>query len=121
MKNLISTAALNNKDYWSYLAFFLIVAVVLMLPNLTFAAGEDAVDEFMLPLCRAIDLLTGPFGKAIATIAIVFLGIMVFMGKVTWGVAVATGVAIGAIFGASNIVTYLSTSGAGGDYECPTS
>ncbi len=55
-------------------------------------------------ICQVANTLKGNLGKAIATIAIIFLGIGAFFGKTTWGLAVAVGVGIFAIFGASTIL-----------------
>jgi type IV secretion system protein VirB2 len=55
-------------------------------------------------LCEVVRAITGNVGRAIATIAVVFLGIGAFFGKVTWGLAVAVSIGIFAIFGAANIV-----------------
>jgi type IV secretion system protein VirB2 len=59
--------------------------------------------------------LAGPVGRAVAAVAVIFLGFSLFMGKVTWGLALALGIGIAAIFGAPEIVDML-----GGDGEaCP--
>ena len=43
----------------------------------------------------------------------IFLGFSLFMGKVTWGLALALGIGIAAIFGAPEIVSLLG----GGEEE----
>ena len=61
-------------------------------------------------LCTVVQAVTGRIGRAIATIAVVFLGIGAFFGKVTWGLAVAVSIGIFAIFGAATIVTQFGGS-----------
>lgn len=68
----------------------------------------NATDALSCTLKRVVDTLTGPMGKAIASIAIVALGIGLFMGKLSWGLAVATAVGVAMIFGANSIVDWLS-------------
>lgn len=60
-------------------------------------------------LCEVVSAITGKVGRAVATIAVVFLGIGAFFGKVTWGLAVAVSIGIFAIFGAAKIVDQFST------------
>lgn len=64
-------------------------------------------------LCQVVQAITGNVGRAIATIAVVFLGIGAFFGKVTWGLAVAVSIGIFAIFGAGKIVGEFAGGGAG--------
>ena len=49
-----------------------------------------------------------------ATIAVVVLGIGLFLGKLSWGLAMATAVGIGMIFSAGTIVNWLG----GGTQTC---
>ena len=65
-------------------------------------------------LCNVVKQLQGGIGKAIATIAIIVLGIGLFMGKLSWPLAVVTAIGIGMIFGAASIVEWVS-SGTGED------
>lgn len=65
-------------------------------------------------MCKITNSLTGPIGKAIATIAVVVLGIGLFLGKLSWGLAMATAIGIGLIFSASGIVNWLG----GGSSTC---
>jgi type IV secretory pathway VirB2 component (pilin) len=62
-------------------------------------------------LCNALSIVQGGVGKSIAAFAIIFIGISLFLGKVSWGVAIATVLGIGAIFGASTIVEGLGAGG----------
>ena len=59
-------------------------------------------------ICKAIEQLTGPIGRAIAVLIIISLAIALFLGKVTWGLAIAVAVGLGILFGASNVVGILT-------------
>lgn len=81
------------------------------------AQSNDAITSV---LCNIIGQLQGGIGKGIATIAIIVLGIGLFLGKLSWPVAVATALGIGLIFGAAGIVSWISTgTGGGGAPTCP--
>lgn len=68
-------------------------------------------------LCQVVGAMKGTVGKGIATLAVLFLGIGAFFGKVNWGLAVMTGVGIAAIFGATAIVDAVGGGAAGCDRE----
>lgn len=59
-------------------------------------------------ICNAIGQLTGPIGRAIAVLIIISLAIALFLGKVTWGLAIAVAVGLGILFGANNVVALLT-------------
>lgn len=85
-------------------------------------AHAEERNELVCTLKRIADTLTGNMGKLIATIAVVALGIGLFLGKLSWGLAVATAIGIAMIFGASSIVDWLAGgSGAfgGTQFNCP--
>jgi type IV secretory pathway VirB2 component (pilin) len=99
---------LNLKTAKEYTFAFCIIGLIMVIPNTAAAdppAGGDAISGV---LCIVVKALTGPIGKAIATIAIVVLGIGLFMGKLSWPLALATALGIGMIFGADQIVTWLA-------------
>ena len=80
-------------------------------PNISFASGTGASNDAIAGvLCTIVCALQGGIGKAVATIAIVVLGIGLFLGKLSWPLAVATAIGIGMIFGASELVTWISSS-----------
>jgi len=74
-----------------------------------FADGPDAITGV---LCTVITALTGTIGKAVATIAIVVLGMGLFLGKLNWPLAIATAIGIGLIFGAPQVASWLGGSAA---------
>ena len=89
------------------------VSILVFMPDLAHAA-----DPLACTLDRIQSSLTGSIGKGIATIAIVALGIGLFLGKLSWGLAIATSMGVGMIFGAANIVNWLSGGVAGSLTGC---
>jgi type IV secretion system protein VirB2 len=71
------------------------------IPDLAMAKEEGGIGDM---LCNVVEWFNGRTGKAIATLAIIVLGIAAFFGKVTWGMALMFAVGIFAIFGAAEIV-----------------
>jgi type IV secretory pathway VirB2 component (pilin) len=65
-------------------------------------------------LCKVVKMVTGGIGGAIATLAIIVIGIGALMGKVSWGMAIIVGLGVGIVFGADQLVTML-----GGKNVCP--
>lgn len=78
--------------------------VEMLLPSVAMAATNNITQT----LCVAIEQLTGTVGKAIAALIVISLAIALFLGKVTWGVAIAVAVGMGLLFGATGIVGLLS-------------
>ena len=97
---------------------FLTVAIALA-PAAGFAQTSD-VSGFNTTigaaLCQVANAMTGTLGQGLATIAVLFLGIGAFFGKVNWGLAVMVAVGIAAIFGAASIVGVIGATndGSGG-------
>lgn len=79
-------------------------AIVAFLPDAAMA------DKFSTILCNTRNLFKGQTGTAVATLAIIFLGVGAFFGKVSWGVALLVGAGIGALFGADELVSIISGS-----------
>ena len=100
MKNTIKTSQIN---YWT---MCLVLALTVMIPDLASASPLTNT------ICVVIENLQGDIARGIAAVSIIFLGFSLFLGKVTWGVALATGMGIGAIFGAGAIVNLLGTDNA---------
>jgi type IV secretion system protein VirB2 len=59
-------------------------------------------------ICKVVLLFRGKVGHGIAAVAVVFLAISLFMGKMSWGVALVMAIGIGLIFGAEQIVSWIS-------------
>ena len=92
--------------FWRVFAFSCIALVLMTLPELSLAqqaGGYQSVtgvdpsqggDPISQGLCNIITLITGKVGKAISTIAVIFLGVGLFLGKISWGLAIAVGIGI---------------------------
>lgn len=102
---------MDNNIKFAY--FFVIAAVVAVAPEALLADETGGLQGSVgAGLCDIVTALKGKVGKGIATLAVLFLGIGAFFGKVNWGLAVMVGVGIAAIFGATEIVEVV-----GGDAE----
>ena len=103
----------------------LVFSTSFLLCTESYAAGEDkgggeakttdAGDGIAQVLCNVIEIAQGATGKTIATLAIISMAIGLFLGKITWGVAIAVAVGMGVLFGANTVVGFLAGSGKGGD------
>lgn len=104
------------------LTSFLVLLSIFLTSKMAFAATAGNNDAITKVLCNIVSQLSGGIGKAIATIAIIVLGIGLFLGKLSWPLAVATALGIGMIFGAAGIVNWITdgaTSGTGNTgYTC---
>ena len=67
-------------------------------------------------LCTIVGWFKGPVGKAIASLAVIFLGIAAFFGKAQWGTALLYAAGITAIFSADQIINAVVPAAAG--YSC---
>ena len=95
---------MNNKTYFFLFSFFALAMV--LSPSIAEAAAT-AETQLEATLCTILKFLTGNIGKAIAAFALVFLGISLFLGKVSWGLAISTALGVATIFGAPQIVSTL--------------
>jgi type IV secretory pathway VirB2 component (pilin) len=86
-------------SYLKFITFFLIAFCYYS------AFAED--DPIGKQLCAVVTALSGTTAKAIAIIALMFVGVGLFMGKVNWGVATATALGIIVLFGAPTLVGFL--------------
>jgi len=105
-------SGLKSIPHGSTICLFLFFTAILVLDPVS-ASATDAVSEVM---CRVLSIVQGKLGKGIAAFAIIFIGISLFMGKVSWGLAVSTALGIGAIFGAGSLVDTIS--GGSGIEQC---
>lgn len=108
-----------EKNQVMSLALALVAAYAMMLvPADAFAAisGSGATPTALSNiLCNVVSWFTGPLGGAIATLAIIVIGVGALMGKVSWGMAIIVGLGIGVIFGAPQIVKAM-----GAGESCPS-
>lgn len=97
-----------NKQTQSHLLMFSLMAVALFLPEFALADGDNPIETV---LCNIVEIVNGPAGAAIATLAIIVIGLGALLGKVSWGMAIIVGLGIAIIFGAEAIVGLIT----GGD------
>lgn len=98
----------ESQTPWGAVMILLLAAVFILFAPVdsAFAAGNtDAVTNI---LCNAVNQLTGGVGRAIAIVIIISLAIMLFIGKVSWGMAIAVAFGMGLLFGAKDVVSMLS-------------
>jgi len=98
---------LDFKSAKQYMSVLCIIAFIMIACD-AWAAPSNNPTAITTVLCNVVTTLQGPVGKGIATIALVVLGIGLFIGKLSWPVALATAVGIGIIFGAPQLVTWLA-------------
>ncbi len=99
----------NMTKSWMLCFCFLSAMVVMFVPEIVFAQGAGAGGAAISKvLCNAVKLINGQTGKALATLAVIVIGIGALMGKVSWGMAIIVGIGIAVIFGAGAIVDEVS-------------
>jgi type IV secretion system protein VirB2 len=103
------------KNIWKTCVIALVaVFLTVVAPAQESVAANNTSDSAITNiLCNAVNQLTGGIGRAIAIIIIISLAIMLFIGKVSWGMAIAVSVGMGILFGAKDVVKLLS-----GDTAC---
>jgi len=95
-----------------FIIFFTFLSLIFGTFNSACAINDSDGGKLAETLCNVVKAMTGTIGKSIASIAIIALAIGLFMGKLSWGLALATALGIGMIFGASSVVGWLSGSSA---------
>ena len=58
--------------------------------------------------CNVINEITGGIGKVISVLILISMAIGLFLGKITWGLAISVMVGMGLLFGATGIVDLMS-------------
>jgi type IV secretion system protein VirB2 len=59
--------------------------------------------------CNVINQATGGVGKVICVLILISMAIGLFLGKITWGLAIAVMVGMGMLFGATGLVDLISS------------
>jgi type IV secretion system protein VirB2 len=75
----------------------------------TAAPGDSNAIEQVF--CNVVLILTGTTGKAIATVAVIAVGVGALLGKISWGMALIVALGVALIFGAASIVSALGGTG----------
>lgn len=98
----------------SLLLWMLFAFIMPSVPGFAQAAAGAPPTQIEETLCNVVKLAQGGIGKAIAAIIIISLAIALFLGKVSWGLAIAVAVGMGLLFGAPAIVNLIAPAGAAG-------
>lgn len=92
-----------TKKSFSLLSLF---ALALLAPQAAMATGP-----LTEALCAVVGWMTGGTGQAIATLAVIIIGVGALLGKVSWGMAIIVGLGIATIFGAADLAGSLGGGG----------
>ncbi len=87
--------------------------IELILSQEALASEHDIIGK---TLCNLVDVISGQIARGIATLAIFAVGVGLFMGKVSWGLAATTAGGVAVVFGASSLVDFFAVDDAG---TCP--
>ena len=98
---------------WNLLVLVAVFVSATLLSDAATAGGGVAGDSNAIEqvFCNAVLMLTGTTGKAIATIAVIAVGVGALLGKISWGMALIVALGIALIFGAASIVLALGGTG----------
>ena len=105
------TENIRGTSAWSLTICILLAATATVFPGdafATIATGSANDNNISRALCNIIVLLQGNIARGIAAGGVIFLGFSLFLGKISWGTALALGLGLGAIFGAQQIVNLAS-------------
>lgn len=91
---------------WNLTLVFAVCICFGMIPDSAFASGNALEQVF----CNVVTLLTGTTGKAVATVAIIAVGVGALLGKISWGMALIVAVGVALVFGAGTIVSALGAT-----------
>jgi type IV secretion system protein VirB2 len=80
--------------------------------SLSVAAADNDPTGIVTIFCNVINQITGGIGKVVSVLILISLAIGLFIGKLTWGVAISVMLGMGILFGAASVVdTIAGTSG----------
>lgn len=109
------TFNLSKNHYWQICLLFCLAAAIMIMPSVSLGADtyetgitDDGISQV---LCYIVTKLTGPIGKTTAMIALVALGIGIFLGKLSWQLCLGVSIGITFIFAAGKIINWLSGTG----------
>ncbi|MEQ1704465.1 MAG: TrbC/VirB2 family protein [Rickettsiales bacterium] len=100
----------NLSTAWQMSLMIMLSVIVVMLPDMAFAAVATPIGNAM---CTVAAWFLGNTGQGLATLAIIVIGVGALMGKVSWGMAIIVGLGIALIFGAAAMVTSIGAGGSG--------
>lgn len=110
MSNLKVKSAQSMIDLcWNLTLVFAVIICATLVSDAAYASS-NAIEEVF---CNVVALLTGMTGKAVATVAIIAVGVGALLGKISWGMALIVALGVALIFGAASIVDALGGASGG--------
>ncbi len=107
--------AQENQRVTKFVLTSALVCLVAFEPSIAAAAGGGAAFGNIEGVAtRILTFVTGTFGRTVATIAVVVLGMMAMFGKLAWDHAIKVIFGIAIVFGAASVIDALSGGMAGG-------
>ena len=70
--------------------------------------GSGESNAFSQAICNLMNVVTGNAGRAVVGVVVIVVGIMFFLGKVSWSLVLAVALGAGAMFGAPAIVSVIT-------------
>ncbi len=84
-----------------------VVAAIALEPTLAMAT-TDNFGNIQTVATRILGFFTGPFGRTIATIAVIVMGMMAMFGKLAWDHAIKVIIGVAIVFGAAGVINAIS-------------
>ena len=106
----IYTDKCTNAYTLRIIALFLISFLVINISEVAFAAVLDPADPIGKQLCTIVKTLSGATAQAVGIVALMFVAIGMFTGKINWGTALTTAIGVIVLFGAPAIMLFLGGS-----------
>lgn len=91
---------------WHLLVLFAVVAGASLLPEV--ASASNVIE---VAFCNLVAIMNGTTGKALATVAVLAVGVGALLGKISWGMALIVALGIALVFGAASIVNAIGGGG----------
>lgn len=91
--------------YKSMLLLTLFAMVFINVDSFANTSGNDQVTD---TICNVINLIKSGPGKTVAILVIISSAVMLFLGKLSWGLGIAIAVGMGLMFGAESVVKTIS-------------
>jgi type IV secretory pathway VirB2 component (pilin) len=90
---------------WRTCTVAMLTSIFVATPEWALATSTDPMGDVF---CIAALWITGPAGKAIATICVAITGLGAMLGKITWSLVMVVGVNVATILGAATVVDSLA-------------
>ncbi|WP_342638587.1 TrbC/VirB2 family protein [Orientia tsutsugamushi] len=106
-----------------YLKPLLILCFLMLLLSSSIVSANgntDNNDVIGNKLCEIVGIMSGKTAKAICLVAIMFLGVTTFMGKVNWSTAMITVSAIIIITQSSKVYDFIAKDSTNSSTQCNT-